>query len=379
MKIYTPPIITAKGELTLGHGVNLVYCDVLGRAEKLRGKNSEIHLPGWNFHGRLFEKRVSGEKYYNEEINLLKEKLESKLIYFGLDDYETFSDIGEDSIKNTQESFLQLFNQGFVVAHRDGSYFLDMEEIIKRTELEEHLVETSYLPNEGAVRPRMLNLLHSLRGNYPITKKRDFATQIPFEANPNQRINPIFDLAVSPLLLSSRSLDYSIDSPRTLLHGTFIPFVIWSALKDIPFSRNVYVHGYLSLGKDIQERTLEEFGEKYGSDLCRYVSLSALRSIEDTTINKGGLHKGRKTLKKIINLGKFIKIHSNALEKEDPIPKANYEENLPKILEEISNEAFAISRDVSNGNMDNNLIQRYIELLALSRPVFPETYNQVKF
>ncbi len=381
MKIYTPPIITAKAKISYGHGVNLVFCDILARVDRNLGGKPQLFLPSWNNQGKRSE-NVSLDKTNTEkEINEIEKRLETSLKPFGLDTFPIYRDNSTSSRELSQKAFSTLQAKGFILRKEDGSYVLSIGKIVRDTDLRVHLERANYFPNHAGIKKRALDLITNLDGEYPIAKERTFATALPAEPDSPFKINPIFDLGVSPLLLSQESVDYSIDGSRTLLHGTIIPFIIWSGLKDVPFSRNVYVHGYAHLGKGIKDIPLDELAKKYGSDTVRFTLMSVTSSLEDKIIDEGVFHRGRKVVNKIKNLGKYFvskNVNLDFLWNNSQVLERYLHTIVSEVVEEISEETLKISADVSKNGASTTLIKRYSDLLVLSQPVLPSTYSEIR-
>ncbi len=377
IKIYSPPIITAKGKIKLGHGANLVWCDILAKVFSEKGLPVEYSFPSWNHQGKMFDHFSDMEDSY-EALNKIEYSLEQKLSFFGLERHNTYRDIDEESRRNSQEMFRELLRKGFIEPNTEGAYFLKINEIEKRTDLVSHIVGTNFYPKGG--KGRMLDLIKTLNGSYPITKPRKFATPIPGDENSTHKINPIFDLAVSPLLFSQTPNDYSIDGLKTMLHGTFIPFVIYSGLFNIPFSKNVSFHGFAlpdsqSLGND-----LENFYQKNNSDILRGSSLLCTSSMEDTILNNIRLKKITKGTSKLVKLAWFFKnfkvptdLHmAPSPQIKEEVLKMHHASAMNHTLEKV----FSLSGQLGGNLLTEKDYMRYISVLNDSKIFFPSTFNK---
>jgi len=133
----------------------------------------------------------------------------------------------------------------FIVKNGE-QYFLDIQKVLRGTNFFANLSKVKFYPDEQP-RKGLISLVNSINGFYPLTKPRKISTSIdPNNLEDIEKINPIFDLAVSPAFFSEQSLDYSIEGSRCLLHSTLFPLLVWSALFDRPFSKNICVHGFAS-------------------------------------------------------------------------------------------------------------------------------------
>ena len=240
MKLYSPALITSKGKITNGHGANLVWCDVLGRRQKQIGGSVEYFFPSWNHQGKRNGK--IGQTI-ESKLEIIEKELSEQLSLFGIDAHREYRDNSQESRKNSQKYFTILKERNFI--EQEGyQYFLDIRRIVERTNFSKILEEIKFAQGIQ-IKRRLSDLVHTVNGMYPISKPREFATDIPEGKGRNsQKINPIFDLAVSPLIFSEESVDYSVDGSRTLFHGTFLPLVIWAGLSNKPFSKNISIHGY---------------------------------------------------------------------------------------------------------------------------------------
>jgi len=91
MKIYSPALITAKEKVLVGHGANLVWCDILSRRSRQKGENIEYFFPSWNHQGKMFDDY--NREQFNDKIADLEDRLGTKLRLFGLTDgYRTYRD-----------------------------------------------------------------------------------------------------------------------------------------------------------------------------------------------------------------------------------------------------------------------------------------------
>jgi hypothetical protein len=381
MKIYSPALITAKGKVTVGHGANLVWCDILGRREKQIGRQVEYFFPSWNHQG----KSLDGISRQTLEDRLMdsEESLRKQLNLFGIDEYVEYKDSNLESRKNAQKHFLILKDRRFIKQEGD-QYFLEIGKIANSTNFFKILEKIRFAQGDQ-IRRRLIDLLYTLNGLYPISKPRRFATRILEEIESSQKINPVFDLAVSPLLFSEEPVDYSIDGSRTLLHGTFIPIVIWAGLFDKPFSRNISVHGY-ALGDS--EMDADKFYEKINagildSDIMRYCAIQCTDSFEDTNVNLDNIIGARKLLYRALNLSKHILKHYGLQEKEsceDERMKELVEDMHPsKAVSYFETEIFTASKEARNkGRIDKKDISRFLRNINGIRSIFPVTARRIE-
>ena len=376
IKLYSPPIITAKRKLKLGHGANLVWCDILSRTFSRQGFSIDYHFPAWNHQGRMFDdlsKTNSLEKILDE----IETTLEHKASLFKLEEHAPYTDTSEESRENAQDKFNKLKEKGFIKLEQN-SYFLRIDKIREETGLIEHINGTKFFP-EGA-KERLLDLIKTLNGAYPITKTRKFATPVPDDESA-QKINPIFDLAVSPLLFSREPVDYSVDSLKTMLHGTFIPFVIWSGLYDIPFSKNVAVHGYLSADFESNGMTLDDFYKITNHDVLRGSALLCTSTMEDTKLNQSRIKKILKCTSKLVKIAWFFKnfgFHADLLNLQ---PSQLFNEGIQNlrhslVMDKIIEKTFFFSKQLELGNLTEENYPEYVLLLNDSQAFFPSTYER---
>lgn len=381
MKIYTPPIITAKCQINYGHGVNLVFCDVFGRIDGFVGRSTELSLPCWNNHGLRSEKIAESKLSIERDITQKEAELNEQLKYFGLKDYTYYRDNSESSKKLSQNAFECLLNQGFIKKDGQIGYVLMVPEIIKRTGLLSHLEGINVWPKKAGIEEKLNDLILKINGEYPMSKNRYFATQIPCEPDPSCKINPVFDLAISPLLLSDRSVDYAIDGSRTFLHGTFLPYLIWAAFNNKPFSRNIYIHGYSKLSSDLKELSLRQLTEEFGSDVLRFTLLTQAGRIDDKTHDRGLFKKGRIVRSKLLNIARFFYTRNINVDMTSlPLNELNrYEsENISTLMEEICSEAIELSSELSKNSSPKDLVDRYKSFTTLVSPVMPLGIAEVK-
>ncbi|MCL4381126.1 MAG: hypothetical protein M1331_01890 [Candidatus Marsarchaeota archaeon] len=377
IKIYSPPIITAKEKVVLGHGANLVWCDVLSRSLIQKGLSVNYNFPSWNHQGKMFNYLAETDNL----IEILHKKecsLQSKLSLFGLrEGYNIYRDTDQDSKKNAQDKFKKLVSRGFISKYND-KYLLRIDLIKTHTDLINHIKSAKFFPKGS--KERVLDLVRTLDGGYPITKPREFATTIPGDELSAFRINPIFDIAVSPLMFSEKSVDYSIDGLKTMLHGTFIPFVIYSGLYDIPFSKNVAVHGYLRTDPLSDAINLEDFHRKTSSDVLRGSSLLCVNSMEDTLLDQSQIKKIIKGTSKLIKLAWFFKRFNpppilqgfqSALVETD-ILNMHQSSAINRILEQI----YHLSRRLEKNQLEDNDYTNYISVLNDSQVFFPHTFEK---
>ena len=88
MKIYSPAIISAKGRIVVGHGSNLVWCDILGRRYRQKGQGVDYLFPSLNHHGKRFDS-IDG-RHIEYDLKEMKKTLERKLGFFGIDNYQPY-------------------------------------------------------------------------------------------------------------------------------------------------------------------------------------------------------------------------------------------------------------------------------------------------
>lgn len=381
MKIYTPPIITGKDQITYGHGVNLVFCDTFARITELRGNIPELLLPCWNNNGLRSEKIAKSQLTIEKDVSELESKLNAELKYFGLKDYQYYRDNSEVSKNICQKAFTQLLNNGFIKKRENKDYVLLIPEIIKRTNLLSFFEEITFWPKAG-MKEKLKDLISEINGEYALSKIRHFATQIPGEDDNTLKINPLFDLAVSPLILSDKTIDYSIDGSRTFLHGTFLPYLVWAALKDTPFSKNVYVHGYSKLSSDLKVLPLKELAKEFGTDVLRFALLTQAGRLEDKIHDRGLFQKGKIVRNKLTNIAKLFYLKNVNLDISSlPLEELNKfeSENVSTLMEYICSESVELSSDLSKNSLPRHCyVDRYKKLATLVFPVMPMTMSEVK-
>jgi len=381
MKIYSPAFITTKGRLSVGHGANLVWCDVLGRRERQKGGYVEYFFPSWNHQGKRLD--TFGKQDLENKLKNMEEDFNRQLNLFGIEKYTEYRDTDSKSRENAKRYFIVLKEKKFI-KYNECQYFLDIKEIVNRTNLLKILEEMRFAQGDQ-IRKRLVDLAYTLNGMYPISKKREFATEMPGESESSQKINPIFDLAVSPLLFSEESMDYSIDGSRTLLHGTFIPLLVWAGLFNKPFSKNISVHGY-SLGDT--EMAVDKFYEKINadilnSDIMRYCAIRCTESFEDMEVNLDSISGGKKLLYRTLNLSKHILKHYGTQERE-----TNEDEGIKEFIETMypskaisyfESEIFAISRNTHHkGRIDKEDVTRFLRNVNVIKSIFPITVKRIE-
>jgi len=381
MKIYSPAIISAKEKVVVGHGSNLVWCDILGRRYRQKGQKVEYFFPSLNNHGKRFD--GVDRQHLDESLKEIRICLERKLGLFGIDSYQTYEDSNPDSERNTQKYFRILQNRTFIKQVGE-QYFLDISRIIQGTDFIENLKKINFAPS-GEVRKRLFDLTKTLSGLYPISKPRDFATEIPSFTNKHEKINPIFDLAVSPALFSEGSIDYAVDGSRTLLPGLFIPLAVWSGLFNRVFSKNICVHGYATNegSRDVEEFYKQIRTKLIQSDILRYCALQCTDSFEDTGLNQDRILGAEKLLYRVLNLSKHILKHLGPQKRED-----NENEGLGEMIDKMNHikalysfesEMFAISgRTHHAGQIDKSDAREFLRSLNTMEPFFPITIKRTK-
>ncbi len=377
VKIYSPPIITAKGKVKLGHGANPVWCDILARTLSDKGFSTDYYFPSWNHQGKMFD-HLASTNDQEKELERIESTLAQKLSLFGLGEHRAYRDTSAESRKNAQDKFGILLSKGFIDSER-GEYFLRIDKIRKQTGLVSHIDGANFFPEGG--KGRIMDLVKTLDGAYPITKLREFATPIPGDGNSAHRISPIFDLAVSPCMFSEGPVDYSIDGLKTMLHGTFVPFVIYSGLWDAPFSRNVALHGYLLTGSNSDVEDLSEFHRKTNSDVLRGSALLCTSSMEDSSADETRIKKVIKGSSKLIRLAWFFKNFEFPSSKFNRPSSPSIEEGIKKMRQALKmDEVIERTQDLSGRLGEKALTERdygeYASLLNDSRAFFPLTYDR---
>jgi methionyl-tRNA synthetase len=383
MKIYTPPLISAKQNITIGHGVNLTYCDVLHRLSLFKGDVVHYLFPSWNHHGKRTEKL----ELSLEEVLGLEKDLELRLEPFKLQSSQFYRDTDEKSKIKAQETFRRLYDKQFIV-QKEGKLFLDVQKIFNETGFLEFINNANYYPKKSA-KGRMLALCNTINDLYPISKPREFATRIPDGLAPDEeKINPIFDIAISPSLFDDDTNDYCIDGNRTLLHGTFIPFLVWAALLNKPFSKNVNIHGYLIPDNNLGFKTPTDFisshhvtcGKVIGieSDMLRYCVLQSTNSQEDLRLDKSRIQKARMVLLRTLNIAKHLaqnyKINrDHSLDEE--IDREIGSMNIVGAIEIFSKKIFRVSKNIADQTLNENDIRDYLGCLNAVEILFPDTFN----
>ncbi len=371
IKLYSPPIITAKRKIKIGHGANLVWCDILARNFSRQGFSVNYHFPSWNHQGKMFDD-LSKTDGLEKVLSEIERAFEDKVSLFKLKKYSPYKDTSKESRENTKDKFNILKEKGFVVFD-NGSYFIRIDKIKEETGLVDHIKSVEFFPKEA--KKRILDLIKNLNGYYPITKQREFATSIPGDES-NQKINPIFDLAVSPFLFSSEPVDYAIDGLKTMLHGIFIPFVIWSGLYDIPFSRKVAVHGYL-----LTDQNLEDLTRKTNSDVLRGSALLCTNSVDDTKLDQSRIKKILKGTSKLIKLAWFFKdfqFHEDFICQQPSQNLNNCVQSMRHSLamDNIIERTLSLSQQLELGKLTGKNYCEYASLLKDASDFFPSTYQR---
>src|SRR3989344_9330582 len=113
IKLYSPPIITAKRKLKLGHGANLVWCDVLARVFSRQGFSIDYHFPAWNHQGKMFGD-LSKTNSLEDTLKETETTLENKASLFRLEGYTPYKDTSEESRENARDKFNKLKEKGFI-------------------------------------------------------------------------------------------------------------------------------------------------------------------------------------------------------------------------------------------------------------------------
>lgn len=375
-------MITAKGKITLGHGVNIVWCDVLGRRYyNQSNKKAEYFYPSFNHQGKRFDNLEKGETKI--KIESLEEDLTPKLNLFGIDVYTPFRDTDIQSRQNTQKHFLFLERQEYI-KKTDGRYWLDIPKIISRTNFANHINTINFYPNNQA-KKRLEDLIKNINGCYPISKPRNFATEIEASKNSNQKINPIFDLAVSPLLLSQFPNDYAIECSRALLHGVFLPILIWSALFNKPFSKKIYIHGFVNCAglMDISQFSNQINAGILNSDIIRYCAIQGTRSFEDVDFGLERIGEAKKVLYRTTNMAKHILKHrgiQKELREENKEVGGVIDALCPALAIDLFKDEII---EISQRTRENTLIteqdlKKYLESINSISSLFPVTIKRVK-
>ncbi|MEK9206942.1 MAG: hypothetical protein AAB922_00545, partial [Patescibacteria group bacterium] len=309
--------------------------------------------------------------------------LKKKLGIFGIDQYEEYRDSDSKSRENAQKYFTILKERGFI-KHEDGQYFLDIEKITKETNFFK-ILEGIRFAQGNQIRKRLHNLSFTLNRMYPISKPREFATEIPLENRSYQKINPIFDLAVSPLLFSERTVDYSIDGSRTMLHGTFIPLVIWSGLFNRSFSKNISIHGY-ALG-DSEMDANKFYGRidagMLNSDIMRYCAIRCTESFEDKEVNLENILGAKKLLYRALNLSKHILKHHGIqrreLSEEEELKDLVNGMNPSKAIRHFESEIFGTSRKTHHkGVVGRREAIIFLKSINVISSIFPITVRRIE-
>ena len=304
-----------------------------------------------------------------------------ELNHFGISDgYRPYRDTEEDSLENAQKYFHILLEIGFII-ERGDEHFLDLSKVYKETNLFKILEEIRYEPPH--LKKRLIDLTKTLDGLYHVSKDRKYATSI---SGSLRKINPIFDLAVSPILFSEDPVDYAIDGCRTLPRGTFFPIVVWASLFNKPFARNICAHGYLELegynGLKISDiiKTIEN--PVIDSDVLRYCALLPTNSLEDTQITPDTFTKGKKIIYRASNLSKHLVKHYGPQRISE---EGN--EDMDRMIEGMSivdainifqKSVYKLSRKIEKGcKLDKADITQYLEMIKSISSVFPSTVNRI--
>jgi hypothetical protein len=378
MKFYSPAIISSKQSLVFGHGVNIVWNDVIARHMQSKGQEIEYFFPSWNHQGKRVNHLDKGE--LEQQVERLEKTMGEELACFGIEQYTPYRDTDKSSQQNAQKHFMQLQKEGFIV-EQNGEYFANLLKIYSQTQIIQNLESVRYHPTH--LRKRMLDLTKTLTGFYPISKKRRHATPIH---NSFESINPIFDLAVSPALFSEESADYCIDGCKTLLRGTFFPFVIWSALFDKPFARNLCAHGLLHLAGGLENMKIEDIKESVGnpfidSDVLRYCALLSTNSLDDIEINPDTLTKGKKMIYRACNLAKHFVKHYGPQQNQqgnEEIEKMIETMQIIGAVENFRNGIYELSKKIERGGKINDEdIKKYLKMTKSIGPVFPLTSRRI--
>ncbi len=380
MKFYSPAIISSKQNLVFGHGVNVVWNDVIARHMQSKGEKIQYFYPSWNHQGKRVNHLDRGE--LEKQIEISEQGMGRELSFFGIEEsYTSYRDTDEKSRQNSQKHFMQLLQRGFIV-EQNGEYFLDLSRTYTQTRMREHLESVRYNPLH--LRKRMLDLTKTLTGLYPVSKRRRHATPIP---NSIKSINPIFDLAVSPALFSEESADYGIDGCRTLPRGTFIPFVVWNTLFDEPFARNLCAHGFLNLAGGLENMKIEEIKKSVrnpviDSDVLRYCALLPTNSLEDMEVNPDTLIKGKKMIYRACNLAKhFVKHYESRQDNQEgneEIEKMIETMQVSEAIEIFRSRIYELSKKIERGEKTTKEdIEEYLKMIKSISPIFPLTTKRI--
>lgn len=380
MKFYSPAIISSKQNLFFGHGVNVVWTDVIARHMQSKGEKIQYFCPSWNHQGKRVNNLDKGE--LEQQIERLEKSMGRELACFGIAEaYTPYRDTNENSQQNAQKQFIRLLEKGFIVEQNEA-YFIDLSRIYTQTQMIEHLHSAKYSPTH--LKRRMLDLTKTLTGLYPVSKKRRHATLIP---NSSESVNPIFDLAVSPALFSEESVNYCIDGCRTFPRGTFIPFVIWSALFDKPFALNLCAHGLLNLTGELENKGIGEIKKSIGnlvidSDVLRYCALLPTNSLEDMEVNIDTLTKGKKMLYRTCNLAKHLVKHygsqQNNQQGNEEIEKMIETMQITSAMENFRDRIYELSKKIERGyKATTEDVEEYLKIIKSISPVFPSTTRRI--
>lgn len=381
MKLYSPAIITAKERVVVGHGANIVWCDILARRARNRGERADYLYPSWNHQGKMFD--GIGEDELGRKLSGLEKSMAKKLNLFGVDVYTEYRDSSPESRQNAQARFTKLEQEGYIKKAGEV-YFLDVQKVVNGENFQRHLNGINF-PPDNQTRRRLEDLARTLRGRYPISKPRDFATTIPSSPDSQEKINPIFDLAVSPLLLSPDSTDYAIECSRVLLHGVFVPVTIWAAISHKPFAKNILVHG-LATGEgaiDAEEFFRQINAGPVSSDVMRYCAVQCTDSFEDLSLGKDRVSGAKKILYRTINLARHILKHhgpqTETAEENKEIDNALEKARVTEGIRMFEEEIFGISRRVNHsGKITLEDVTKYLQTVSSIKPIFPRTVERVE-
>lgn len=380
MKFYSPAIITAKESVVFGHGTNIVWCDVIARHMASKGNKIDYFYPSWNHQGKRYDNLDEIE--FKNQIEILEKTISNELESFGISKgYTPYRDTDNNSKENSYKYFKILIEQGFIQENKNG-HFLNLAKVYGNTSFLRNMDKVRYNPRH--LKKRLIDLTQTLDKDYPISKIRKHATKIN---SSDRSINPIFDLGISPTLFSEDSIDYSIDGSRTLVRGTFIPMVLWSALFNKPFSRNICAHGYLEISEEYKELRVSEYKEIVGnsvidSDVLRYCALLPTNSLEDIIIGSDTFKRGKKMLYRASNLSKHIIKHFGpqriSEEKDEKIDVGIEEMRITDSIDFFIRNIYELSHKIERGDkLEQEDINHYLRMVKSISCIFPSTINRI--
>lgn len=357
MKIVNPPLFVAKRTLNIGQAMSSVCADAIYRYTLMTGKEADYSSMAYNAQGKPLDQRVDFKEdldnYQKECILLANESIQNIEKYKSriniLQSPKTYLDFSESSHQVTQEKFLELLNNGFLIRDKKN-FYLNVKKIKSLRDIQGILDEIKFKPEN--FRKTLEQLLHDITSPLQITKPRLFATSIPvyFCSNCSQiyptkgfmdtrknalecpscnkqnrneltdTLDPLFNLSVQGYSLSPKEspADVQICGRNMATRYLYYSFLTHAAIDNRPAFKNLIVHNILNddSGKRLSNQNqnminIEDISKEFHGDAIRYALFKSL-SFKDETVNlSNNLFKdGQKAVYKIGNLRKFFKSHN---------------------------------------------------------------------